>query len=601
MQIIAHIKNLFAAAALTFGLYIFLFHSIFSYNFSIEITPHYSILPVALGISFLFILLLIVSGDRVKLTITDCVILCLLSIALLYVYIDESSESLNNEYFAALIITALAFVIARFSNGWVLNYYIPIIFSVSFLWELYMGLRQLLQAGHDFEQSSLLITGSLENSGIYSIYLCVCFPLFLYSFYLCLFVSSSLRTILICLISVFVFGLLLVAKSRTALLIFSFSLTVLIWHKKKNETKKIISLLKANFFSTIMFVISVILTGYVLYFWKEGSSLGRLFIWKVSIVRSFDNVFAGIGVGNFSYQYPLWQIEYVASKDILPKQLLHIDETKIAYNEFLQIFIETGLLGFGIFIFILFCALRTRVERTCKLSFLLKLSLASIVLGSLTSYPLHCNSILFLFAIIIAILSSIGNTLNRSSFVRMRKGSSVFFLLLLNVLVLSAFFKTFNYYKHERIWEMLREDYTLLPHQIERKYDSLLDYQNTNGKFLLDFGEKLYGIGKYKKSIDLIERSKAFYISERTFNIAMQAKLRCADTLAAIDEAKNLCYIAPYKFTPKYELVKLYLSTGDSGSAKKLAENILYMPVKVSSDRISLIKNEMNILLNEVK
>jgi hypothetical protein len=57
----------------------------------------------------------------------------------------------------------------------------------------------------------------------------------------------------------------------------------------------------------------------------------------------------------------------------------------------------------------------------------------------------------------------------------------------------------------------------------------------------------------------------------------------------------------PYKFYPKYQLVKLYFLAGDIVKGKMIAEKFLSMPVKVMSPQVMDYKQEVLEILHDEK
>ncbi len=80
---------------------------------------------------------------------------------------------------------------------------------------------------------------------------------------------------------------------------------------------------------------------------KRDSSLGRLLIYKISFDILKDNYIKGVGVGNYKILYGKYQIDYFKNGQYSTKELLLADNSVNAFNDYLQFFIETGLIGLG--------------------------------------------------------------------------------------------------------------------------------------------------------------------------------------------------------------------------------------------------------------
>ena len=102
------------------------------------------------------------------------------------------------------------------------------------------------------------------------------------------------------------------------------------------------------------------------------------------------------------------------------------------------------------------------------------------------------------------------------------------------------------------------------PSETRTGYLQLYPLLSTNGKFLLDMGEHLTDVGDLHTALKVIEESKKYYISSRTFSSAADAYYQSGNIPAAIKNLEDLSNLIPNKFSPRYELVKLYCRIGDS-------------------------------------
>ena len=148
-------------------------------------------------------------------------------------------------------------------------------------------------------------------------------------------------------------------------------------------------------------------------------------------------------------------------------------------------------------------------------------------------------------------------------------------------------------------WEKIRESYFEDPKEIELQYLKLYPNLSTQGKFLLDYGEHLTGFGKYSEGARMIEKSKLFYLSERTFISASNAYYLAGANKYAIENTLNQSLLIPFKLSPKVRLADLFLINGDTTSAKEIAKSVLSMPVKIPSKEVYMIQKRMSEILNK--
>jgi tetratricopeptide (TPR) repeat protein len=340
-----------------------------------------------------------------------------------------------------------------------------------------------------------------------------------------------------------------------------------------------------------------------LFHFKEDSSLGRLFVWKVSLLNIKEYIFNGVGFGGFEYQYNKWQAEYFMNHpdDIANAQLA--DYISFAYNEFLHVFIETGIIGLFIFIAVIYFVIRNtliRIKKGNKITLLFiipfSISFFSFVTISLISYPLQNIHLLIFFFTLIAILSYDMPSLIEINRFRMPITIAILFMT-------AAFsFSRFVYIKPYMKWKEAdisyhNEDYSLSV-QI---YSNTIDYLGKDALFLQYYGKSLQMAGEHSKSVEILTESikkrtdQQAYICLAIDNIGMQM----------YDSAEtNLLYassLIPNRLYPVYLLAKVFYSIDDLEKAKMYVNKGLNIPVKIPSSAISEMRTELNYLLQQCK
>ena len=84
----------------------------------------------------------------------------------------------------------------------------------------------------------------------------------------------------------------------------------------------------------------------------QGSSLNaRLLMWRTTFKMIKDNPLLGLGIGTFKINYLNYQADYLQKN---PSYIRHISNAKESHNEYLQIGAELGLLGLGVFLYIIY-------------------------------------------------------------------------------------------------------------------------------------------------------------------------------------------------------------------------------------------------------
>lgn len=164
------------------------------------------------------------------------------------------------------------------------------------------------------------------------------------------FVSLILLSVIA--LSVVLLGL---TNGRSGWLGFSLALIYIIYHNLGNQRFK-----KA----ILIFALPTGILLLALLFWyKPGSSYGRLLIYKVSAGMLKNNWLFGIGSGRFKVQYNQSQAAYFAMHNINSKEAMLADNTFYTFNDLFQVIIENGLIGFLFLLAIIFVFIK-QIKKT---------------------------------------------------------------------------------------------------------------------------------------------------------------------------------------------------------------------------------------------
>ena len=191
-------------------------------------------------------------------------------------------------------------------------------------------------------EMSLIIEQYFYNSGVFAVFVTI--TMIIGSIYVkelkfrfFLFVNFILLSLS------FVCALFL--ASRTSILILaSYTFIVFVKRIRYKSIKKYLYLFTA---------ISFILVG-LTFFCKKESTNGRFFIWKTSfyMVKEMPVLF-GVGYNNFPVLYPKYQSLMYKNGKMSKEEIYLVDNTSVAFNEYLQIMIELGLIGLLLFMLII--------------------------------------------------------------------------------------------------------------------------------------------------------------------------------------------------------------------------------------------------------
>ncbi len=254
-------------------------------------------------------------------------------------------------------------------------------------------------------------------------------------------------------------------------------------------------------------------------------------------------------------------------------------------NDFLQIYIEQGIVGLFIFVAILFLALS--VKETTEVKY--KYSLFALIVGCLASYPLEVPEILFTVMIITAIIS-----LNKPGrVIDMGKGVFIYLIFFTSITIL-CLLKLFNTHQARNNVKAAdkfieKKQYNLTVSIFKKNFSALyFDYD-----FLTAYAKTLFSAENYTKSLLIINMAKKYscepylYITEgdNFMKLGLNGKAEEAYSIAA--------KMYPSLMYPKYKLAKFYYITDNISMAKSVAQGIMKMKIKIPSPAVQEMRADM--------
>ncbi|MDO8734814.1 MAG: O-antigen ligase family protein, partial [Elusimicrobiota bacterium] len=236
-------------------------------------------------------------------------------------------------------------------------------------------------------------------------------------------------------------------KTRASWIAFIVSLIVYIFLSLDSKAKKVIlifSLLSFGFLFTLK-------TKNV---WMRQQ--GHLVIWRDSLRMLFDKPVLGVGLGSFHISFPDYASDEL--KKIWPQTQNIVND---AHSEFVQILAELGVVGFGIFLWILFSVFHNAYQFYKRLhdreEFLIYTALFSSAVGLLVQNFFSVDmrftiSSFYLFSVF-GMLSS--HSTVKTKEVKLRKSEKTFIMIVLLSAVIFLEYKMVI--KQYRSWKIVFE------------------------------------------------------------------------------------------------------------------------------------------------
>ncbi len=353
-------------------------------------------------------------------------------------------------------------------------------------------------------------------------------------------------------------------------------------------------------FSTI--VISTIFC--LSFFYKQGSTSGRLLIQKISFRIFKDNWLFVIGQGQFKVQYNLAQAEYFSFNSIDTKEALLADNTFYAFNDYFQFVIEYGLLGIFIVIGFLYFYIKhlrsvTVTDESKPLFLASQSSLICIFVGAFFSYCLQSfavNVLLLLALVVINGLSVINKNILYLNNLQVKFFKILF--IATGCLLCSYFcYAIFYEQKSKTAFEY---------NQIGFKTKSLKEYKKINDSYVtiqsaqFYYAEGLYNVNKLEEAKVVLNKLKKIYTANDLYVLSAKVEAELNNLQQAAQDYRKAIYIVPNRMRSRKNLLDFYLQQKDTANAIYWANSILNMPIKVRSNITDTIHAKTTRILSQI-
>lgn len=381
------------------------------------------------------------------------------------------------------------------------------------------------------------------------------------------------------------------AMSRSAWLAIVVSVLVVLasrfdlWAKgkrffRKNKSRAIV------FMSLSVVIIAVAFAG--VYNLKRGSADGRLFLWKIATEAMVKEPVFGVGLGNFAGAYGQAQYNYFF-KGIDEKEAITADCPAYAFNEFLQIGVEQGIIGLLLFLGMVILAIRGCPRDRKKAGVLGAIS--AVLVFAFTSYPFSVLPICIALMALLALATEKGKNVK-----------SIYSIIFISLLFAGSLYCI----KYEKtLIEIYREKKSLSIIKVS-KYNDLTDeyrrlypYFSRYHDFMFDYGQALSNLNRYKEGNEILIEG-ASQSSDPMFYNLIGNNYRA---LKQFDKAEEYYfrayYTLPNRLYPLYLLSKLYHETGQGEKAKAMAKKLLEKEPKVMSTAVRQMRDYARNLLKQ--
>lgn len=346
--------------------------------------------------------------------------------------------------------------------------------------------------------------------------------------------------------------------------------------------------------------------GSLLYFLKPHSVDGRLLMWKQAFFTLIGHPF-GVGLGKYGAAVAQTQAAYFESGRAVAGEVDRADAPFFAFNEFLQIGVESGFLALILLLLLLFVSFRSarRSGRHGVFG-----SLLSLCVFASFSYPFNVLPFLIVFVFLLAMSQPVTESLPTSiGFMRGKKSRSFqwghsmsFGLSILSaVLVLTIVFNRYEYYKAYKEWancKLLLENELFL--DASEKFEPLVPYLGDDTNFLYDCARACSESKDYAASNEFLKKAMQFSGDPMMLNLYGRNCVSLKQYQAAELYFKKAYQVIPNRIYPLYLLGRLYFQTEQYVEAKRIADKVFAHKILVPSRAIDEMKDSLKTMLKKI-
>lgn len=478
-----------------------------------------------------------------------------------------------------------------------LQYFSFLILAVGLI-EAVWGLGQLygcFPSGHSLFKT----TGSFFNPGPYGGFIALMLPLALH-FWLVFRKRNRILEYLFLAIGIVLLLVFPATLSRTAWMAAIMGCTlVLIFDTNAIEKLKKIREQHPGKVFLLATIITVLFMGsiYGIFHLKKDSANGRLFIWKITALAIKESSVRGVGLGGFPAAYAQAQMDYFKSGKGSETEKKVAGSPEYAFNEYLRIFLEQGVLGGILFLLLTVLIIRSgiRNKQTGAAGSFLALSVFAFA-----SYPYY----LWEFPVIWVLLGTVCVSKTEKTH-RMKKAKQnivfpIVFLTLLFAGTLICTKQLIPYRKAKKEWNKIRPLYTMRAYEnIYDEYEDLYTILNYDPKFVFEYAVTLNALKRHTKADTVLARGLLLSCDPMFYNV----KGRNYHEMGKYKEAET-CYLSsihllPERMYPYYLLTKLYADSANyqPEKMKRAAYAVLEKEPKVHSTAINEMRDEVKKIL----
>ena len=314
----------------------------------------------------------------------------------------------------------------------------------------------------------------------------------------------------------------------------------------------------------ILLIGAFIAVSWTLYHFKKDSADGRFLMWRVACEAIAENRGIGTGLGSFPAQYANAQAHYLETGTAQERYVAGCPP--YAFNEYLQIGVEQGLIGLALFLFLIGYLI---YQGTKRRMYGAAGALLSLAVFAFASYPLQLPEFWVLLVCLGASCMGAEKVIPQKAWV---VWTQRVVLSLASIFSVCIFMQVMGYYEAYRSWNRVRSLYENRAYETAAKgYERLYLLLCHRPEYLFETARSLKETVREEEAIRYLERGTQVSSDPMMYYVLAQ----CEQAIGRYPEAEaHLLYairILPERIYPYYLLALLY------------AEPAYYHPEKLST------------------
>ena len=442
--------------------------------------------------------------------------------------------------------------------------------------------------------SNFKVTGTFFNPGPFGIYIAALLPPV---YMLLINKGRHIAPLTILFATGMFFVLYSFSRSAWMGLLIGMSIIVMInnkWLFSRVKGKR--PLLRGIFIAGILLPVS-----WWLFSLKEASGAGRILIWRSSWLLVKRHFFTGVGPGKFAVNYADCQSDFLRTCNNTYFKYLAGD-VRYAFNDFLQVFAESGLIGIVSYLIIVFLILKLLLkqvngnDKRLNKFFALGLvgSFVVIISSGCTSYPMQMAPVYTLFWLFAGVVVSLdgypGTVISFKTTSLGFAGLTFFFLFLL---IASGWYLLLQINSYNN-WDRLKKETDTKKWEKISAGNFIL---KENTVFLCDMAGRYMTNKMYREARVCYKAAESLSPDKRINYAAAHCDTQSGYYNDAIAQYETLVGRYPNLLQPRYELAVLFYNTGELMAFRYWAKEVLDFTPKFNSSETVSMKDDINFKL----